>query len=521
VPDKPLLTFTHGNHIWNFYQNETADLCCRRYASLTSAWSDEAIVIPGFKNEYSLALNNDEKVHLVAQDVNGALCYRCWDGATWSKITFLEPFDLNWKQVSNLMLSAAGSLVHLVYMSQIEDTTVRVHQYSENGHWSQPRRVHTAYEPCTKAAMQIDNTGRLHLISQETYKGSEQLRHYVFQRQDNKWLQHPVIPGTNTGASFDPCLLADRQNNLHLVWLSSDGINFRVRYSRYQPGGWPVSNWLPEQTISSPNVNAYSPVLITGEDCLVAMWQQIDGIYFNTSSNQGTSWGRPEKEGQFKDFMRLNYQMSDKFNQGGLNLVRTFSATSPQLILLAAFVYATKSLNGPTPSRDKSTDSKSLLSMRNPGALLPQNIQLSQSDNRLYPLTFALEDIRLTNQQLINTVKQQQDQVSGMSARLKNNEQYSTNLAQQVNSAQKMMNKMRQNMDALQSESTRQAARQNNELKNMEQQIHQLRAELAATKKLLKTYEKVLDNHVAETASRTKKNTSQSFLHQVLEAFRK
>jgi len=503
LSNKPLLTFAHGQYVWNFYKTIKGDLCTRKYDRVVFTWSEERILLPDFKEEYSLALGGGETIYLVAEDCRGTLNYRCFDGVSWSEITYLEPYHRD--HTGNLMLAASHGLVHLLYASRVEDANVRIHQFYQGKNWSEPKIINTVDVPCGEAAVQINDSGYLHLISQEKNKTVEKLNHYIFDSEKDRWQYYLNITETKDSGRMEPFIVPGIEDNLHLVWLKSDGFNFRVHYSRYQTGGWPVSGWTKEKIISFPNKNAYSPILLADKNRLLALWEQIDGIYVSVSRDGGKSWSKPEKEGQLKDFIRLNYQMSHQFTRESLDSVRAFSATGPELMLLTAYVYATKLLKEPGFLPANTGDSKSLLRMHSPDALLPKSMQLPKADYQLYALTATLEDVRLTSQQLADTLRRQRDEVYRTNSRLEDMFQHTAKLEWQIGLHYRIMTETQRNRDSVLLENAKQIAEQKDEFKNMERDFFQLKAELAEVKKTLQVYEQLLQDQMEKYTVKTEK----------------
>lgn len=504
APHNPLLTFAHGDFIWNLYKNARGHLCIKKYDPDTAVWSDEEVLVTDFREEYSLALGDNDNIHLIAEDSTGIFNYYFWDGSRWSKEVQLFPRNPN--STSNLMLAVSAGCVHVTYLSKTEKAKVLVHQYKYAGQWSKPAIINTIGEPCGNAVINSGTNGRIHLVAQEIDGDNYQLCHYAFDPGTNSWQYRYLLTKQQSSNKLDPCILSDRYNNLHLVWLKSDGMHLRVYYRRFRPGGWLVGGWGKEQVISPSQANAFSPILLNSNNRLITMWQQIDGIYYSTSLDWGDTWSNPEKEGQFKDFMKLNYQMGSKLKQEPLDLVRTFSATSPQLVLLAAYTYATRSLKEPEAPETSTEDSKALLRMHNPKALVPKNLQQVQSDTRLYKLTFAMEDVRLTTQQLGDTVKKQTRQINDTAAELDSIKQFMSHLEEKVvvnsRAITNISDKLDNKLDTLEAESLKQVIENNSRLQEMEQKIQQLAGELNKLRNLLDSYKTMLHDYIEEEKER-------------------
>lgn len=462
---KNSFTFSFGKYTWNFYKNRQGDLVARQYDQMNHTLLEEITLVPDFKTEYSLVLDLEDTMHLVAVDSNPKINYLFWDGKQWSEITNLEP--LHPGHLNNLMLTSAYGQIHLVYLLQNENTNVRVHQYCTNNRWSEPQILHTVGTPYGKAVIQLNTTGQLHLVGPEANKEKQALKHYIYYSTKNKWQHYLNISTSRVYSEFKPSLIIDRKNKLHLVWLSSDGINMRVRYRRYQVNNsW--SGWTKEQTLSSPYTNAYSPILMISGNNLLVLWQQIDGIYISTSQNQGKSWSIPQKTGPLQDFLNFNVHGSVFSLDLASSLNTTMLLDSPQLF------QDITSIKKPTiPNLENTKQGET---------------QLTPLDQCFHSPTFTIEDNQLTYQQIASSINNLQEGIKNNDSKLYH---FYVRLQKLVVENSSKISKIQQKIEQMELENNQKIIQKNDVLKNIEQQLKELKKALVAIKKNLKHVQKL------------------------------
>ncbi|RME74601.1 MAG: hypothetical protein D6785_15685, partial [Planctomycetota bacterium] len=102
----------------------------------------------------------------------------------------------------------------------------------------------------------------------------------------------PASPFNTGTASLYPCLAADSQGSLHLVWQEDLSGNREIYYARSSDGG---ASWTSPVNLSNTSEDSWLPRLaVGGQDKLCLVWQEYENtnseVYYLESTDRGLSW---------------------------------------------------------------------------------------------------------------------------------------------------------------------------------------------------------------------------------------
>lgn len=403
---EPLLDmcFRHEQFVWHFFLDDNNRLCWKNSPREKKQWSEPAVLQNSYGGQFVVALGSREQIHLAASDVENTIWYHCFAEGIWS----------------SSMVAEVPPLVEINDLSLTVDSTKRVHLLyclrsgSQNGEWQITHGLWTgkSWNSCildsgkgmaeAKTAAAIDGNDNLHAVYSAPSRNSTLLLHQVYDNDAGEWKTQEQIPLLHQ-ENQQPCAVFDKGGNLHLVWICSDGRNFRTAYSRWKNSPWPEGGWDEPKYISDKGVNAYSPyILITG-DSITALWQQLNGVLYRISGDLGQTWGNVEKQTAVKN---LDNYVLNHFSPGDGETahLNAFSSSGPQVTLAAAAsllkaVDGEHNLRAASPVPVKETRAAA-------------NIQDEQVSSTVRKFLLEYSDTRLTNKLMNQTIENQEQNIS-------------------------------------------------------------------------------------------------------------
>lgn len=399
---EPLLEmcFRHERLVWHFFLDDHNRLCCKNSPKEKKQWSEPVILQDSYGGQFVIALRSGEQIHMAASDEENVIWYHSYLEGTWSRSVVAEIHPLI--EINDLSLSVDSlSRIHLLYCLR----TGR-----KNGEWQINHSLwadtiwHSSVLDSgigtseAKSSALVDAYDNLHVIYSAPNFSSSMLIHQTFDTATKVWKRQEEIPLVHQ-ENQQPCCVFDKGGNLHLVWICSDGRNFRAVYNCRKNRPWPEGGWDDPGYISDKGINAYSPYLLITGDSVTALWQQLNGVFFRVSEDLGQTWGQVEKQNALPDLndYALNFLSP---SHRGIGCLEAFSSSGPQVTLAAA-----ASLRTP-PESETSIKSASPVPVREVAAIV--DISDKQISSTVKKFLLEYSDTRLTNRLMNQTIDNQE-----------------------------------------------------------------------------------------------------------------
>lgn len=390
-------------------------------------WTDWIELVSDYNGFFSFTISDIEKLHITCKLNRGYLVYVCWHGDKAST----DILDRKWVEderitYQNVLVDNSGT-PHITYFTDnpLEEIWRVKFCFKGNGQWNPPEVIDHGLGPGqNQGAVILDREGTIHLVYQVSTRSKYQLVYRARPADTGRWTEPTHITDSDRSNLY-PCLVADEAGTLHLTWTRSDGMNYRVIYRRKTRGGWMVGGWQKEQFLSLAGVNAYTPTVGVWEDRVVVFWQQIEGIYQCTSLDGGSTFNDPVLKDQYQKLLRTNFLALDLYKKQGLNTTATFDTGSTAVALLATVFQDGRETDEYSLALPETQDLRPLEPM------LPSLEYLSldygqkglgehmrRIDGSFRRLFFEVEDSRLTNAQMKETILDQNEQIQNLEADL-------------------------------------------------------------------------------------------------------
>jgi hypothetical protein len=419
------------------------------------SWQDWALLLSDYHGYFSFTVNEGNTIHLTCKNSAGELVYLCW---AREKIVYdiLGDKWISQERVTfQTILVHDNGIVHLIYFTEnpLEQTWKIKYCYKNDTKWSLPELVDYGIgQGQTQGAAALDPDGAIHLIYQ--IQSSHKFQFAYRERNVNisRWSERTSITDSNRSNLY-PCMVIDKKGALHLSWVRSDGMNYRVMYRRKTKGGWMVGGWQRETYLSAPGVNAYTPTIGVLEDEVIALWQQTEGIYQAGSSDEGKTFNDPVLKKQYHKLAYKNLLALDLYKKQGLDTMTTFDTGSTAVALLATVFQNSLDEEGYDPNT-------SLPEVQHRQQFILPNMEylsvdygqkgleehLQKINGNFQRLFFETEDVRLTNMQMKETLAEHKETIATLATDLSDKEQQLTKTQQQVEKSKEIIKILKDNI---------------------------------------------------------------------------
>ncbi|MDD4170048.1 MAG: hypothetical protein PHD36_07330 [Desulfotomaculaceae bacterium] len=283
--------------LWLFYLTPEGLIKCGISEDSGETWSNPSTLANEVTGPFSVALDNNNGIHLCAIRKFNQLTYLQWQEGHWS--TNILPLDtrsgqpffpivhVNQPGIVNIVCgfrktTNAWSMKHYLIHP-------REYQFART-HFDVPfasdlcldmsngKGYSAKYVSFLCGAVDSDAQGNLHLI-QRYFDGQYfQLCYSFYNFKDNQWEQ-PLPLINNNGNCGIPAIAVDLNNKPHILWASAKANKFRLNYR-----GNSVF-WQPQINRPENSEIKLSPVLIPWDEELAAFWHEGREIFYLPAGN--------------------------------------------------------------------------------------------------------------------------------------------------------------------------------------------------------------------------------------------
>jgi len=162
--------------------------------------------------------------------------------------------------------------------------------------WAPSQRLTWTSGESIYPALAVDSSDNLHLVWSDEVSGNSDIYYRKSTNGGTSWTARQRVTQTS-GGSYDPSLVVDSADKLHLVWDDDTPGNYEIYYKKITPEGDPSSG---NQRLTWNSENSFCPVMaIDSSDHLhLAWWDDEPGnfeIYYRNSPDGGTHWSAKQR----------------------------------------------------------------------------------------------------------------------------------------------------------------------------------------------------------------------------------
>ena len=409
-------------------------------------WLDWQVLLTDYDGYFSFNFNGQDALHLLCKKTTGEIAYILWQGQEFT-VNILKDGYLDQEQVTyqNILIDEEDR-VHLLYFTENKREKIWKIKYTirENQEWSKPVVLDYGVGPgLEQGTAAFDLDGTLYLIYQIYQEGIYQF--VIREKKPNSifWEDKSIITGSKR-SNLNPCLVIDEKGTLHLVWVRSDGMNYRVIYRQKTRGGWMVGGWQEDRELSLPGYNCYSPTIGILDKKVVVIWQQVDGIYKAVSLDEGRTFAKPELQERYQGLLYKNIITLDAYKTQGLNTMATFDTGSTSVALLATVF-----------QEEEGSEEEVLLNLPElkesnyPSIDFGQKgleEQLQKINGNFKKMYFETEDVRLTNLQMKETLEEKNKEIEILTHKVSQKTQEIEKISKEQRVSEQILEKLKENI---------------------------------------------------------------------------
>ncbi|MFQ6126984.1 MAG: hypothetical protein ACE5R6_20605 [Candidatus Heimdallarchaeota archaeon] len=159
-----------------------------------------------------------------------------------------------------------------------------------DGSWSDDQRLTNVWGKSKNPSITVDNQNNLHLVYEDDREGNKEL-YYKTRTNSGMWSEDERLTNAEK-ASILPVIVADSQDNLHVLWIDQRNGNWEVFYKIRTKAGWG-----PDQRLTAGNFARSLAATVDARDNLHVVYydarQGTHAIYYLMKSKVGWSSERP------------------------------------------------------------------------------------------------------------------------------------------------------------------------------------------------------------------------------------
>ncbi len=188
-------------------------------------------------------------------------------------------------------ITIIGSTIHVIWFdARFGDTELMYKRSTDNGiNWEPVVRL-TNNAGASENPTIASNGSTIHVVWQDLRDGNYEIYYKVSTNSGNNWSGDTRLTN-NFASSTNPAIFIS-VNKVSIVWNDDRDGNNEIYFKHSIDGGY---NWEPVIRITNNSNSSTNPSISGLSDNIYVTWQDNrDGnyeIYYNFSSNMGTSWG--------------------------------------------------------------------------------------------------------------------------------------------------------------------------------------------------------------------------------------
>ena len=247
--------------------------------------------------DFSMAIDKDDKIHLIYLLGNGELMYGIYVDGIWKKNLVLK---LNTKsniyKYLNLLIHEDHINIFYAFSNLINTNLWTIeHIFKDVMQWRKKTVVNIYTEKKFKPFfMDNDKLGNISLI----YRAQEYTAEHIYYLNYNifikEWSKNSAKISYSEADNIYPYLFIDRKDNIHVLWYSLDKDQHYITYKRLSQTGRNKYHWVEVQIPKIPCANYY-PIISQKEDKLNIICIAEDEMTSLSSKNYGLNWNLENK----------------------------------------------------------------------------------------------------------------------------------------------------------------------------------------------------------------------------------
>ncbi len=285
---------TPGN--WEIYYKNSTD------GGNTWSWAKRLTWTSANSGRPAIAVDSFNNIHIVFQDYtygNAEILYKkSTDGGqtwTWAKRLTWSPGASKWAKIA---IDSANN-IHVVWHDDTYggDWEILYKKSTDGGvTWTDGKRLTFTPGSSYRPVIAIDSANNIHVVWHDASPGNREIYHMKSTDGGTTWTLPQRLTWTS-GASYDPAMAIDSNDNIYIVWYDDTPGSWEVYYKKSTDGG---ATWTWAERITFSSGNSYRPTIATdsANNIHVVWFDDSSGnydIYYKNSTDGGATWSDGQK----------------------------------------------------------------------------------------------------------------------------------------------------------------------------------------------------------------------------------
>jgi hypothetical protein len=226
-----------------------------------------------------IAIDTNNHIHLIWEESISSNSEVFFKKSTNGGSTWIGTKRLSWTPDLSrdpVIAVDSGDDIHILWW---EDTNLKDNLFyrksSDGGaSWAATKKL-TWNDDSSRPFIAIDNNDHLHVAWHQYFTNAE-ICHKTSTNGGSTWTGSKRLTW-NSGSSYDPILVVDSSNRLHLIWSDETPGNFEIYHKKSNIGG---TTWLGTKRILwTSGVSQYPKATVDSGDEIHVVWTEIASTY--------------------------------------------------------------------------------------------------------------------------------------------------------------------------------------------------------------------------------------------------
>ncbi|WP_202709043.1 hypothetical protein [Sporosalibacterium faouarense] len=320
--------------------------------------------------DFSADIDKSDRIHLVCITTDGNFLYNIMVDGHWSSHT-LTKFDIKSNKFNYLTLRVIKNDVHIFYgISNLLNSNLWtiVHAHGGKRKWNKANIISmTPGKSSSPYHVDFDKLGNIHLIYEDTFKGTKQIYYTNFNPFLKRWMKSPQKISDFNYDNLHPYVFADNNNTLHALWLAQNGPIQHIFYKQMPSSSNAIYDW-KSYSLPQPDSSISHAIMLQDNGILRIIFKDKENLKCLHSKDYGFNWDietSPNKV-DFSNFNLTKYSTNQSMEKVRMNLNHIYASSEKDLQLFNFGTYNVP-IENYTSSNDNNND---------------DNIQYSNDENQ-------------------------------------------------------------------------------------------------------------------------------------------
>lgn len=243
---------------------------------------------------YSVTIDKNDRIHLIALIESGELIYFIYKNNTWSN-TRISKFDLQANIYKDIYLKEFNNNINIIYnFANIINSNLWSikHLLNKENTWTKHNVISLyANINATYFSIDIDSFGILHLLYTTMDKSNLEVYHKSYNPFSKQWTKVPKKISHSRNNKQYPYIFIDNKNNFHSLWIESINNINTLKYYKLSPKIQGKYIW---EEIQIPYINNCSelPIIFEEDNILKIIYTKDNEIGYLYSTDYGILWNK-------------------------------------------------------------------------------------------------------------------------------------------------------------------------------------------------------------------------------------